>query len=267
MYSVIIPWADRLELETTLTANGPLFTRHSVEVIVINGGGEYAQLLSLARGSCIPHIRLIDLPGVTFSRSLCINVGASISHHEYLFFLDADIVLNSDIFSQAIDHLRSGVRYVTLGHLINSDRNVDAQPFSPDLSYLAELIETTEYITVDGRRAVLTSRRVPGSHPGHGLVLLTTHAMYSVGGLNSSFRGWGYEDTDLQLRLQFLLGLERVDVGEGTHLAHSHSTRGQLAWRQNMCMASRNYSRGHYLGTLASDAAEWRTKLVEVNVT
>jgi hypothetical protein len=264
MFSVIIPWCNRHELGPALAANRHRFERHGVEIVVVNAGGDADTLMRIVEAAHLSRIRAITLPGADFSRSLCLNIGSAVSQGEFLFFLDADIILSTDLFESTIAHLESGTRFVTVEFVIDPDRRGMREPTGPNMAFLERLVQTREYFTVDGRRAEIKTTTVSGSHPGDGLVLLTKRAMYDVGGLNSGFVGWGFEDTDLQLRLQFLLELERITLGEVIHIPHFAPRSQRLGWQENYRAATENYSRGHYLGTLETDTHQWRNRLTEL---
>src|SRR6266704_7210384 len=76
MFTVIIPWADRPELATTLTRNRDMMAQYATETVVVNAGGRWDDLLAIVHGVNVPALRAIDLPGATFNRSLCLNIGA-----------------------------------------------------------------------------------------------------------------------------------------------------------------------------------------------
>jgi glycosyltransferase involved in cell wall biosynthesis len=268
-YSVLIPWADRPVLADTLAQNGDYFARHGVETLVVNAGGDVATLDAIIAKAGVPDVRALHVPGTPFNRSLCLNIGAVASRGEYLFTLDADMVLHSDVFADALPHLREEGRFVAVHHVFESNPTRAMPPPSnggdvgrPDWSFLAEQVQTMELLTTDGRRAVLVRRMAPGKErPTDGLVLLRKADMLRAGGLNSRLVGWGYEDTDFQTRLQFLLGLTRIEAGEVVHLTHSGAGRDPQAWRRNLYASTGNYSRGEYLGSLERDALEWRDRM------
>lgn len=56
-------------------------------------------------------------------------------------------------------------------------------------------------------------------HAGGGLLLVTREAWQTVGGYDESFIGWGYEDSDFNLRLLRHAGWDRVP-GNAWHLYH-----------------------------------------------
>lgn len=253
---MLVPWCDRPELGVALAANKPLLARQEIEVIVVNAGGNFEYLTNIVKEAGLTQAMCIDLTDANFNRSLCLNIGASASRMEYLFCLDSDIILNCDVFMQAAEALRRG-GYVA----VRTIRESNPAPDAPNWAFLSDLLVTKEIVTKDGRRAVLTNRLMPDLHGGDGLVLLSKRAMYSVGGLNSAFKGWGYEDTDFQIRLQLGLGLERTHLGEVTHLSHSAAGRDHDGWRRNMSAAYQNYNRGCFLGSLEEDWRSWRDKL------
>jgi hypothetical protein len=270
-YSVLIPWRDRPELETTLVRNRPFIERHDAEVVIVNAGGNCANLISLIARASVANVVAVNLPSATFNRALCLNLGLLVSRGEYLFHLDADIVMQSDIFAEAKPDLASGNRFVAVGRIVESRTQAcDLARWNRDLSdrllsCVSHLVRTTELISNEGRRAVTRFQQSrSGLRAGDGMVLVKRSHLREVGGLNASFKGWGYEDTDLQIRLQFMLGLERVEAGELVHLSHDAVLRDELVWRRNMDAGLENYGRGHYSGTLEQDAEQWSNALTVV---
>jgi hypothetical protein len=269
MFTVIIPWADRPELATTLTRNRDMLAPYATETVVVNGGGRWDDLLAILQGVHVPALRAIDLRGAGFNRSLCLNIGALASRGTYLFFLDADIVLGSDILADATRLMPSDACFLTVDRIVETQPEgdgpaTDGNGLRPDWSFLREEIRTTEMITRDGRRARLRTRLSPGhTKRSDGLVIVRRDHMFHVRGLNSRLMGWGYEDTDFQIRLQFLAGLERVEAGEVMHLSHG-GTRDRQALLRNVCQCTANYSRGDYYGTLEEDRVQWADRLTHM---
>lgn len=263
-WSILIPWCDRDVLAGTLASNQAVFARHQVEVLVINAGGSRRRLAEIVEAAGVPCVRTATLPRARFNRSLCLNVGASLSRGAHLFVLDADIALRTDVLTAARRHLRRGDRFVAVGRIFESAGGYTPAPGSPDLSFLAETSETRELLTADGRRAVLRRRSSPqGLRGGDGLLLVNREHFRKIGGLNSRLRGWGFEDSDFQIRLQFGLALERVEEGEVTHLSHSGAGRDQRSYARNLAACAANYTRGWYQGSLAEDAKRWARTLIE----
>jgi predicted glycosyltransferase involved in capsule biosynthesis len=267
LYSVIIPWSDRPELAITALRNNAIFERHDVEIIVINAGGRSDMLVALMTLARVPTVRCVELPGATFNRSLCLNIGAFASRGKYLFFLDCDIFVTVDFLKEADEYLGRGRCYLTMRRIYESIPEPPGKADGTDWTFISEIVKTTEFTTVDGRRAILRSRNTAETRPGHGLILLSKRDMFLVGGQNALFTGWGFEDTDLQTRLQLKLGLECIECGEVTHITHDSSARDFRAWLLNKSTAYANYKNGNYSGTLESDIATWADKLVELPAT
>jgi len=258
LFSVLIPWADRPQLEVSLRGNLRWLTRPGVETVIVNAGGDYDRLVGMVREAAMPNVVAVNLPGARFNRSLCGNVAALVSKGKYLFLMDADIVLMSDIFREALDELQSGSRFVAVKRIRES------APRQPQIwPGLAEIVCTTELLMVDGSRAVLRARYSPrGVRGGDGLVLVAREHFVGVGGLRSGLIGWGYEDTDLQIRLQLRFGLLRCEAGEVIHLTHDGADRNMEQWRRNRNRCFKSYARGEYRGTFDQDARNWAGALV-----
>jgi hypothetical protein len=263
-FSILIPWCDRDVLAGTLAQNHAAFARHAVETIVVNAGGSRTRLAAIVESAGVPNVRTVTLPRAGFNRSLCLNVGALVSRGAHLFLLDADIVATSNILTAARRQLRRGDRFVAVERIVESGGGYPPPPGSADLSFLTEVTETREMLTVDGRRAVLRRRSSPaGLRGGDGLLLVNRTHFRKIGGLNSRLKGWGFEDTDFQIRLQFGLGLERVEAGEVVHLTHSSAGRDQQSFARNFAACAANYRRRHYKGSLAEDARRWSRAVIE----
>ncbi len=272
LFSALIPWGDRADLVESLPRNGSLFERHGVEIVIVNLGGRFETLREIVRASGVPNVVTIDLPvtrvaphsPVTwseFNRSLCLNVAAMASRGQYLFMMDSDIVLQTDLFPESREHLATGTRFVSMERLIETNPKPPRND-GVDLScFLAEVIETRELVTKDGRRAVLRERCYSGLRGSDGILLVRRDHMQAVGGMNSMLSGWGYEDSDFQMRLQLLLGLERIEVGTALHLTHP-SGRNDASWQRNRLICARNYCAGEFHGTWDQDAERWASGLL-----
>src|SRR6266480_5887077 len=91
--SVIIPWCDRPEIAETLTANLPIFRSYAMAVTIVNCGGDSTELekIVLEAGADALLLHLTDVP---FNLSLARNLGLEYSCSEYVFMLDADVVVS-----------------------------------------------------------------------------------------------------------------------------------------------------------------------------
>ncbi len=261
MVSVIIAWKARPELKRTLEANAPFFARHSAELIIVNCGGDTQHLESLMGDQGIRAVRLLHVPSVAFNRSLANNLGAAHASHDFLFFLDADVILKSDVLG-LVDTLDSK-SFIMIRKVHESEQTA----VDPMLSFLKERINTHEFVLNDGRRAFTHDvRGSDGSRCGPGLVLVRTGSFLEVGGFNSTLSGWGFEDVDLQLRLQFA-GMVPTLTGEVLHLSHprNSATAGQSNVK-NTLRCFENYRRSNFAGTFQADVDAWRARTIERSV-
>jgi hypothetical protein len=263
--SIIISWAKRPEIADTLDKNRLSFVKHKAEIIVVNCGGDEQWLDTTLTALNIPGLRQIYIPVPSFNKGLATNVGVCESSHAHLFLLDTDIILASDILGEATGTLNEHI-YMKIKRVRES--HPDENPFAP--AFLKEEILTREITCVSGRRAVMRFfTHGDGSRCGSGLLLLQKRLFLAVGGFNSSLKGWGFEDIDFQLRLQFSLGIEQVPVGEVIHLTHSDAVRNIQGkskdddWSRNMWICYRNYELDALKGTYEMDIEAWRNRTFE----
>ena len=263
--SIIIPWRNRPEIQTTLQANQSIFNAHDVEVIVVNCGGDNEQILKASAGTKIKQLQCLELGSGQFNKALALNIGAFAARSKRLFFLDTDILLKEDFLSSALAMLDEGC-FVTVDRVFESQQGTKAEP-----GYLEEFAHVIELLGKDNRKARIETNRVrfsEASRSAPGLVMLERQHFLQVEGMNSDLEGWGWEDLDLLVRLQFVLNISQRRTGAVVHLTHSDQSRnlgGQTrtaSEQLNSSICIENYRVGHFLGTYSDDAARWSDKLV-----
>jgi hypothetical protein len=253
--SVIIPWKDRPEVRRCLEENLRYYSPGRCEVIVVNCGGDAEVLGSLLAG--LPaNVRFASVPHHGFNKCFAQNVGVWAAVGETLLLLDADVVLEEDLL-----HLAAEVMGPNGFMTVASVRESDAP--TPLAGEVAVEVAHQLEITVAGGRVIRleTNRTRPlaGVRSGPGLVAVSRRHYLAVGGANSSLRGWGWEDLDLIARLQFVLGLARVQAGSVLHLSHPDSARilqGQSrleSEQENFVTCLANYAAGLFQGTYERD--------------
>ncbi len=261
--TVIIPWRNRPELVHTLAQNANIFRAHNMGVLIVNCGGNDALLNQAIQKNDMP-LTVVDLPADLFNRSLAINVGILHSTSDYLFVLDADVVLDAD----GVEACRSCLEK---GHVVTLERlreSVGQEPSSIPCSERLRDVVLTHRMEVrwsDGTSSDVESYReyLDGSHGGQGQLFVCRRHLVEIDGYNSHLLYWGFEDVDVLIRLQRSLGLRHGSAGEATHLSHGDEVRelgGTKRWesnRRNAALACANYDRGILSGTLTEDAAVW----------
>jgi glycosyltransferase involved in cell wall biosynthesis len=258
-FSIIIPWRQRPELARTLAENAACFERHGAEVIIVNCGPA-DDVEPLIRNISVSGLRHVVVPMPAFNKCLAHNLGVMSSTGRYLFLLDADIILCSDVIAQSRAILARGRQCVNIRHVRESE-----PVHRGGLPGVKEMIETRDMTFIDGKKAQLRLfKRPDGSRAISGELLVSRSHFIGVGGFNSELQGWGHEDLDLMIRLQAAGGLSVRHVGTVMHLTHGDEKRNIKSGSRlenndsNRQVCFENYARGLYLGTYARDVEAWQ---------
>lgn len=262
--SIIIPWSNRREIVTTLQENSVIFGAHDLEVIIVNCGGDSAQLHQATTGIQLTRLRCIELQDAEFNKALALNIGVYAARAPRLFFLDTDVILKEDFFAAVLPMLDTRC-FVTVERVFESlGVSVDKQ------SQLEEVVQWIQLVATNNREAKVETNRArfkDGSRSAPGLVLLGRQHFIEIDGMNSDLRGWGWEDMDLLVRLQLALGLRQCYMGSAVHLTHGDEVRyfgpgGRSASEQlNLSICMENYRLGHFSGTYADDVKTWKDRI------
>jgi predicted glycosyltransferase involved in capsule biosynthesis len=266
--SVLIPWQNRSELSMMLIKNSSWFRYFALEVIVVNFFGNKKMFQEASNTFCNSHIRFYELDGdKPFNKSLCLNLALSLSSGDFVFCLDTDVVLGRQTLELAMEHIASGNCYVTIKSVVESNPELRRHSETPDGKISA--VESTLRIELDDGRAATTRHilNANGSRSGPGLLLVEQEHLHKVKGWNSALTGWGFEDADVQLRLQFALALQHVQVGSALHLSHPLVERSKRNATNNRLFARRLYEKGIFLGSYSSDISQYADHLREVHPT
>jgi N-terminal domain of galactosyltransferase len=269
--SILIPWCERDELRLTLAANAPAFRGHDAEVLIINCGGSGQRLRDIISASEVTCVRQLDLSIPRFNRSLALNVGLSRARSDTIFVSDADVVLLSDLPVEAMDE-RS---FVTIEWVYESEAIEMKEP--ADRSDSAVTLANTPTLELNFRdgsrvRHQLSGRdRFGNRRAVAGLLLAKKRDLLNIQGYNSDLETWGWEDNDVIVRLQYVLGLQRVLSGTALHLTHGDIRRAlsgsrSQSNRRNLISCCRNYNNGLFLGSYHADIANLADKVTETFV-
>jgi GT2 family glycosyltransferase len=259
--SVIIPWADRPELLATLQGNARLFEALGAEVIVSNCGGDPLALTALVARIDGSRVRVVDCGGAGFNKCLAINLAAATARSPVLFLMDADVTLDEG-FSVPASVAERGC-FATLERVIErSSAGLALAPSTQSLKTISFSMtfgfEDAVDVTVEtGNRSL-----ADGGRNAPGLILVAAEDFRDVGGMDSRFTHWGWEDIDLIVRLQHVLGRPRVQQGIAYHQTHGDELRNlprgvtrAESERRNMNLALQKYASGDWMGTLRADIA------------
>ena len=261
--SVLIPWKNRPELGEALERNACLLQQEHIEVLVVNDGGDPEELNRLVRDHGWPEVRIVHIAGVhEFNKPECLNIGASFAAGETLFVLDADVIPDRDFLEQALNGIRCEPSFVSIYKISESDP--EKAPGRWDASSaISRNVVKWEITARSGRVATAEFRMTnDGTRTGPGMIVVDREHFVSVQGFNSQLRGWGFEDYDLQIRLQLLIGLKRKALGTAVHLSHARPAQDD---RSNQDLCFKNYKKGIFLGTYDADIARLRGCVTEAS--
>lgn len=258
--SFIIPWFDRPELAATLKGNRELFSTDYSQVIIVNAGGDISLLKNIVAMLCMPNVVVVNIEGATFNKCSCLNIGVSFAEEDIIFLLDCDILISKDVVDNAITMLRSDC-FITIQKGIESNPEAHPQVLHSFPS-IREKTVTSEYLFANGNSASVEYWQSSSGRSLCGLMLLHKKHYIEVGGSDSRLEGWGFEDFDLQIRLQAQLGIERVSTGCATHLTHG---TGSIADREmnNLRNTGKSFSKfknGNFFGTYSQDLTLLRAR-------
>ena len=263
-FSLIMSWRDRPELAQTMRANAALFGKYCHEITIVNVGGDPEHLSRLIRDQPLTNVRQVHMPDAAeFNWPLACNIGTLCSAGPYLCFLDADVILKTDIFGEASRLLQRRNCFVKVRSVYESE------PPKEDAWPGVEEIATTHVLRFkNGKKATLKLfTGEGGKRCGSGLLLLKREHVLGVGGFNSLQSGWGFHDVDFHFRLQIVLGLSVAATGAVLHLSHPDDRRvlntGAMHTdhQRNRMIALDNYQRGDYTGTYLADVQTWEERI------
>jgi N-terminal domain of galactosyltransferase len=261
--SVVVTWCNRIELQRALAASLPILSTmtNRWELVLVNGGGDPTLLQALLADISGPNIRTIDVNISPFNKAQCINIGVFHCCGELLLLLDADIIIDHT-FPDAVLHALDTRSFVSIKTVFETEPEI-LPGFDPQTSFLTELVEVAEFVGDDGRRASYEFRRGrDGSRCGPGIVLVHRSHFLQIGGFNSAFEGWGFEDYDFQLRLQFGLGLARKTLHFVTHITHPPWQNQRQTSESNRMAAYRNYALRCFTGSFQRDVQVFQEQLI-----
>jgi len=276
--SVVLPWCDRPVLRETLARNRDELVGAGAEVVVVNCGGDSAELHRLLVNLDVGPIKVVHAPG-PFNKSTALNLGVAASSGEVLCFLDVDIVLAPGFFAEVLGACNAST-FATVDRVVEFDSTLEFD-LEDDGSYRLEPDEPTEVDLISNRLLLkgakleidLEMTRVhfaDGSRGAPGLVALPREAFLEVGGMNASLEGLGWQDLDLVARLTFA-GKKRVHAGAAIHMSHPEQVRGAFlgmtpAEQAHIATCVFNYSLGQLDGTYRADVERHGRELASASL-
>ena len=156
-------------------------------------------------GKRITHIKYNS--SESFEKSFLYNLAAKNTESEYLFFLDADVVLP----------------FKKIENKLQSDKFSDfIKPFRS--IFTLNEIDSTSFLN---KEPIDLSRSVSDTTVGKYAFIIRSSLFRKVGGFDESFKGWGWEDIDFVKNKLKLLDCDIMDDTLGVHLFHSPASRSE----------------------------------------
>lgn len=219
-------------------------------VIIVNVGGKRERIAGAARQSGMENLRIVHVDGIAFNKSLALNIGIHLAKDEACLMLDADIALRGCDMNVAANMLEHDF-FVTLRDVVSGDA-----PHPIETGELAQVRHLVEFDFRDGSSVVVETSSLRGGgevRSGPGILLAKKKWLVAVDGYNSAFRGWGWEDIDVILRLQHF-GLRRKALGRGLHISERASEpEAGRSDSVNRALAFERYDSGDFKGSLSAD--------------
>jgi hypothetical protein len=268
LLSIVIPCSDRPELETSLHANRNILTAHGRELIVVHAGGDVSSLKRILAGAGLFRASLVDVEGARFNKSLCLNVGLFSANGETAFLLDCDTIVTEQLMCAALNEL-THKNFVLVEKARETDPAAHIQTLYSQVAgidnlerrWLEECCTVTTLRFSNGKSATFDLWEGTEGRSLSGLIFLQKKHYVAIDGCNSECDGWGFEDYDLQIRLQVNLDLERRTIGTATHLTHPAPGDRFTINDKNTHRCFSRYRLGNFLGTYSQDVALWRSRV------
>ena len=158
-----------------------------------------------------------------FSKALALRTGAALARAEWLMFLDCDLRIAPGVLRQLHGACQAGAprRCVHLARVVESDRRLRAATFHGQRPVLVW--------PAPGRpRLRLQAWRSEAWRPGFGNLMLPRQLYAAVGGHDTAYTHYGWEDLDLLTRLS-LAGADVQSLGQACHRSHGDGQRHLIA--------------------------------------
>ncbi len=267
--SIIIAWKDRREIAITLRHNSHLFARYNAEVIVVISGSSIEAFKSALGPLEISGIRYFSIEGSSFNKSKALNTGLFLAKSDNIFILDADIILTEDVIGPSLSRLSDstfcGIEWVDelrMSPAASATAKAFDQAFGDPGEVTVQREVAVNFLFNDGKsihQMVVREDLHRGAHSAPGLIVARKMHLLKIGGYNSQVSLWGWEDNDVLLRLQHVLGLKKLEIGRALHLSHGDDLRAlppegaYISNMKNLAHFCSLYARGEFEGTYLED--------------
>lgn len=232
---MVIPLKDRATIDRTIRTLLPATGLREV-VVVDAGSTDRHCLAALDRSLSSSVVSVLRHPIEHFSRARLLNAGLQRSSTDIVLVSDADIEWSVE----ALELLLHSARRTGGFAIVENVDETDPSPIPATGSRLSfEVSRDTGKCVV---HVVETPIATVATRTGPGLVCAPRAAWFAVGGYNTFFNGWGWEDQDLLMRAQ-LLGFSVTSAGQVRHISHEHTLRNPLGGAVGLARTRDNNAR------------------------
>ena len=261
--SLIVPISCNDQFAFFLSSNHASVNHQNVEIIGVQGDADaFNKALSNDRSVCVKRCLLEE---TAHSRALALNVGAYVSTGSHLLFIDDSVKFSSDLPS-AVTALVEGQKYIIAKTVRTADRLV-----LPESSLLRKVIRRTRLHAswsddTQSEISYLCSDLLNGERAGYSILGITREHFKLVGGYDSNLLGSGWENADIHLRLESVLGLKWCAVGEcderqvTTNSLKTSGRQGNISETHFQQLLER-YTAGGQIGTYHADVQLYKNRV------
>jgi len=194
------------------------------ELFVVNDDAEIdTEFENIAKD--YPNVKLVFFKndGI-YQRTLCFNKIANISTKEVLCFYDTDTVVRPKYLSASQHVIINGLLdhvYPYNGIFVDVKKKSRSDLANFDFDKMESLLVSRELGYDSDDLNVIHNDSVGG------IILISKEAFFKIGGYNSEFVGWGFEDVDFNKRSKISNKVSRIENEDAIcwHLQHDNTIR------------------------------------------
>lgn len=187
LVSLIIPVKNEGDhIKNTIESAIKVNTTYPFEIIVVDDGST-DKCCDFISSAGLEQIKLINSKGIGAARAR--NMGALYARGSFLIFCDAHLFFEDDWIECLIDPLQKGIADGTTPGIANVDN-----PLYPGFGQsLNESLEVQWHLN---KKDSFPTAILPG-----GCFAISRKVFNEIGGFDSEFRVWGYEDVEISIKM------------------------------------------------------------------
>jgi glycosyltransferase involved in cell wall biosynthesis len=173
----------------------------------------------LQRVAQLPCVTVLDRPHPDFNKGWLLNQGIAAATAPILLISDVDILWNDLAIMALVNAAAQNPQQLYCIQSVQESTPNNPAIHRPRYTYRIDRSNSTV--------EVYPAPPQGSQRPGYGLLCGSRSLFQSIGGYRHDFRGWGWEDQDLLIRVQ-LLGYGVSELGEVIHQSHDDADRNSF---------------------------------------